>query len=353
MAVWLRLKSILTDNLALIFSVLAAFAVGGVLILMAGANPLDAYMNLADGAFGSVRAITNTLVKTIPLLLIGVGLTIAYKCRVWNIGAEGQLFMGATLATWMGITFTGIPALALIPLAIVGGFLAGGLWAAIPGILKAKLEVNEVITTVMMNYIAILEMRYLITGPMGDPAGHGFPLSPPIAPSAYLPKILPEDLVREASRLHAGILIALASAVLVYMLFSKTTLGYQIRVVGANREAARYGGIGVFKSIVIAMFLSGGFAGLAGMVEVFGVHHRLMEGISPGYGYTAIVVALLGKLHPGGVVLAAFFFAALIVGGDTMAYRSGIPIFLAYVIQGVVILFVLASEHSRWFKRRE
>lgn len=318
-------------------AVAGALAVGSGLILLAGASPLVAYKALIDGAFGSLYSLSETLVRAHPLLLAGLGVTIAIRCGVWNIGAEGQLYLGALMATWLGITLTTWPPALLIPLAIVASFLAGGFWAMIPGVLKAKRGVSEIINTIMMNYVAIFGVSYLVTGPLQE-ARRVLPQSPPIAEVAQLPIIV------SGTRLHMGVILALISAVAVYIILWKTTLGYEIRAVGSNPEAARYGGISVGRKVVTAMTISGGLAGLAGMGEILGIHHRLISAFSPGYGYTAIAVALLGRLHPLGVVLAAILFGILEVGSGTIQRTAGVPVQVLYIIQGLVILFLLLGE---------
>jgi len=333
------LKTIQTRALA----VLIGFALGAILILATGNNPITAYVSLFNGIFGSVYSITETLVKTIPLLLAGLGMAIAFRCKVINIGGEGQIYMGALGATFLALTFGGAPAIVLFPLSLVGGFLGGGVWAAIPGILKAKIKVNEILTSMMMNFVAILFVSYLITGsgPMHDPLSLGWATSPPISSSIRLPILLPR------SRLHAGLFIAILSVFIVYALLEKTTLGYEIKAVGTNPEAARVSGINVTRAVIISMLLSGGFAGLAGMVEVFGVQYRLVGGFSVNYGYTAIMVALLGKLNPLGTTLSALLFGALIVGADTMARQTGVAIFIAYTLQGLIVITAVAFEHLK------
>jgi len=323
-------------------AVLLSLAFGAILILVVRMNPLDAYGALVKGAFGCRRAFIQAALRTTPLLFISLGLTLAFRCKVWNIGAEGQYFMGALAASWLGLTFDDWPAWLLLPAMIVIAWLAGAAWAAIPGFLKAKRGANEIVTSLLMNYIAILFVSYLVREPMKDP-NYYLPQSAPLGPSATLPLI-------PGTRLHIGLLIALLCVPLVYLILWKTPLGYRLRVVGANPEAARYAGISVPGHIVIAMVLSGGLAGVAGMVEVSGIHHRLMVGISPGFGYTAIVVALLGRLNPVGALLAAYLFASLVIGADSMQRIVGLPVALTEVIQALVVLFVLASDYlsRRW-----
>lgn len=318
-------------------AVLGALALGSAVILVAGASPVAAYRTLAEGAFGSLDSFAETLVRTSPLLFAGLGVGLAIRCGVWNIGAEGQLYMGALVATWFGITFTGLPSYLIIPMAVVASFAAGGIWGVIPGWLKAKMGVSEIINTIMMNYIAIFFVSYLVTGPMQE-ANRIFPQSPTISQAAQLPILV------SGTRLHSGIVMGLASAIMVYLLIWRSTLGYEIRAVGLSPEAARSSGINVAKNVILAMLFSGGLAGMGGMVEILGLHHRLLSSFSPGYGYTAIAVALLGRLHPLGVVLAAFLFGILQVSGSAMQRTAGVPIHVVYIIEGLVVLFLLVGE---------
>lgn len=315
-----------------------ALFLGSLLILISGGNPFSAYYSIGTGAFGSLYAFTETLVKTIPLLFVAVGLSLAFSCRIWNIGAEGQLYMGALASAWLGVRIGGTSSWLVLPLIILGSFLAGGLWGAIAGVLKSAFRVNEIITTIMMNFIAMYGVSYLIHNPLRDPSG-------------YLPQTAPVPLEARFSpliahtRLHSGILLALISALILYLILRKTVFGYQLRAVGFNPKAAWVAGINISSIYIIVMGLSGGFAGLAGMGEVAGIHYRLMDNISQGYGFTGIVVALLGRLNPGGIVLASIFIAALLVGSDSMQRTQGLPGSLVLVIQGLIVLLVLVGEH--------
>ena len=327
----------LPSILLIILSILLALLVGALLIAMTGVSPLEAYRALFYGAFGRTYGLVDTLVKGTPLLLDGLGIVIAFRSGVWNIGAEGQIYFGALFATWVGVNISGVPAWVHLPLALLAGFVGGGLWGLIPGLLKAYLKVNEVIVTLMFNYIAILLVSWLVHGPMQEVGGF-MPQTPRVAETAQLPPLLPP------TRLHTGVLVALGAAVVVWFLLFHTSLGYRMRAVGANPKAARFRGIRVRRTIVVVRVLSGALAGLAGANEVLGVHYRLLDGISPGYGFTAIVVALLGRLHPFGVVAAAYLFASLSVGADMMQKIVQVPIALARVIQGLVVLSVLGTE---------
>lgn len=329
---------ILTSLVASIGAVAMALITGGILILLfTDANPFFAYFVLLDGAFGSLFGITETIVKGCPLLITALGLMVAFRCKVWNIGAEGQLCMGAVATTGVGAFWLGLPAPLYIPLIILASIAGGAAWAAIPGVLKAKAKVNEVITTLMLNNIAILLIGFLVNGPWKDPIGPE-PQSPKIISSAILVPLIAQ------TRLNIGILIPIIFSFITYTLLWRTGLGFRIRAAGANPDASSQAGINISKKIVLVMGISGGLAGLAGMHEVLGIHYRLLQGISANYGYQAIVVALLGKLHPLGVVIASVFFAGLAVGADNMQQFAMVPAALVFVIQGVVILFVICAD---------
>ncbi len=344
---WLKERPLLNDMLVSLLAVFAAFVVGAGLLVLAGADPLVAYRPLLLGAFSSRYGLTETLVKATPLLLVGLGIAVAFRGGILNIGAEGQLILGTIATTWVVLAFKGLPGPLLLLLALAAGFLGGALWGAVPGVLKAKIGANEILITIMMNQIAALLLGFLIRGPMIDAEevayGTGYPQSALIPEGSWLLR-LPQ------TRLHAGLLLALLAAFLVYVFLWRTTLGYQIRVVGTNPQAARYGGISVARNLIIATCISSGLAGLAGMIEVTGVHHRLLDGISAGYGFTAIVVALFGKLHPLGIIPASFLFGALLVGADMMQRTVGIPAGLVNSIQGLVVVFVVSTEI--WQQRR-
>jgi len=328
-----------TSVLIPLIAIIGALIVNSILLLAVGVNPLFAYKSLLSGALGSTYGITESLVKATPLLLVSLSMTVAFKCNVWNIGAEGQMIIATIVVTWVTLAIGDRGGPLLLLLAMLVGFLGGAFWAFIPGLLKAKFEVNEVIVTLMMNYIATFLLSYLVHGPMMDPKAYGYPLSPVLPKSALLPKLV------KGSRSHAGVLIALLCALLTYILLWKTPLGYYIRAVGLNPEAAYCAGINVFRSIIIAMILSGGLAGLAGMIEVCGVHRRLLDTpLSGGYGYLGIPVALVGRLHPLGVVLASLFFGTLFVGAEMMQRTTGIPTTLVYCIEGLMMLFLVSSE---------
>ncbi|MGC8817212.1 MAG: ABC transporter permease [Candidatus Hadarchaeum sp.] len=317
---------------------------GAVFISLSGHDPVAAYAALFMEAFGSVNGITDTLVKAAPLLLAGVGLVVAYKASIWTIGAEGQILIGALAAVWLGLNVKGVPGSLLIPVIMVASFLAGAGLAMIAGVLKAKIGVNEIITTLMLNNIASYFILYLVSGPMKTPEV-GYNQTRIITSEAFLPIIIQD------TRLHAGVLLAICAAIFVYVLVEKTSLGYKIKAVGHSPKAAKYAGISMSRNILIVMFVSGGLAGLAGMGEVLGVHHLLMLDISPGYGYTAILVALLARLNPIATIASAFLFAGLLNGSVAMQRGAGVPSSLVLIIQALVVIFVLASEYATREKR--
>jgi simple sugar transport system permease protein len=332
-------KQVLLRFLFIALEVLGALIVGAILITIAGADPIEAYIYLLEGAFGSVRNIINTLIRTSPLILTGLAIIIAFKSGSINLGAEGQLVMGAAASTWVGITFIQLPAAILLPLILASGFLVGALWSSIVGILRVKLDINEIIAFLMMNYIAVLFVDWAIKGPLQDPTT-SMPISRLIPPAGWLPQF-------SGTRLHFGILIALSLTILIYILLKHTTLGYKMKFVGSNPEAANYGGINVSKTMFISMMLSGGLAGLAGAIEIVGVHHRLIPGFDPGYGWTGIAVATISGLNPIGAVFGALFFGGINIGVKHMSSRAGVPIFLSLAIEALVVIFVLAGEGIR------
>ncbi|MGI9859849.1 ABC transporter permease [Moorella naiadis] len=322
-------------NLFLPFlAVMSALIIGAIIMAVAGYNPAVAYQAMLLGAFGSKESLAETLLKTVPLLLTGVGVAIAFKGRSFNIGAEGQFYIGALAVSWLGVAGKGIPAFFFIPLLLLVAFIAGALYGALPGYFKARVGASEVVTTVMLNSIAIQLVSYIVQGPLQEPR-HFYPETAEILDTAKLGVILP------GTRLHAGLLLAILVAILCYLLLYKTVWGYQIRAVGANTEAAEYAGINVKGNIVMTMALSGGLAGLAGAVEVMGVTWKLYQNISPGYGYTAIAVALLARENPLAVILSALLFGALTTGSNMMARSVNVPSVLASLVQALVIFFVV------------
>jgi general nucleoside transport system permease protein len=347
-----RLNS-LFDALLPVIATLAALGVGAVMLLVLGANPLVAYGALWEGAFGSTNAFAETLVKATPLLLVALGICISFRGDVINIGGEGQMIVGAILATWVGLTFTGLPGWLVIVMAMLGGFIGGGIWGGIPGFLKAYFNVNEILSTVMMNAIAVQFMNFMLRGPMIDPSQAE--LASQIPQTARLLDAF--RLLRWApTRLHLGALIAVVLAILVYILLWRTTLGYRIRAVGQNPNASRYAGINVKRHVVLALLLSGAFAGLAGMIQVYGVNYRMItDGSASGFtgsaGFNGIVAALFGQLHPIWSIPASILFGALLVGANSMQRMVQIPSALVTALNGLVVVFVVSSEI--WRRRRQ
>lgn len=335
-----------------ILAMLLAFVIGAVLLFILEADPLEAYAAMFGGAFGSMAGFTQSLVKATPLLLVGLGICIAFRASVINIGGEGQIILGALSATWFALTFRTWPGWLLIPSILVVSFLAGAAWGFIPGILKARFNVNEILSTVMMNSIALQLMNLMIRGPLMDPAGitAGTYLaqSERLPEQAWLPRLIPQTL------LHAGLLLAIVLAVVVYIFMWRTTTGFRIRAVGLNPDASRYAGINVRVFQALSLTLAGAFAGLAGAVEVIGVQHRLLEGITGGYGFSGIVAALFGGLHPLGLIPASWLFGSLLVGADRMQRAVQVPSALIGTILGLVVMFVVGSNliSRRWSARR-
>ena len=343
----------LVDGLLPVFATLAALLIGAVMLLLLKVNPIEAYKALWDGAFGSSNAFAETLVKATPLLLVAIGICISFRGDVINIGGEGQMIIGAILATWVGLTFTTLPGWVVITLAMLAGFLGGAIWGGIPGFLKAYFSVNEILSTVMMNAIAVQLMNFLLRGPMIDPAqaevASQIPQTARLLEIFRLPRFIP-------TRLHFGALIAVGLAVLVYILLWRTTLGYRIRAVGQNPHASRYAGIKVPRYIVLALLFSGAFAGLAGAIQVYGVNYRMItDGSASGFtgsaGFNGIVAALFGQLHPLWSIPASVLFGALLVGANSMQRMVQVPSALVIALNGLVVVFVVSSEILR--RRRQ
>jgi ABC-type uncharacterized transport system permease subunit len=345
------------DALLPLLATLAALAVGAVMLILLGANPVEAYPALLDGAFGSTNALADTIVKATPLLLVGLGICIAFRGGVINIGGEGQLIIGALAATFIGLTFPGLPVLALITLALLAGFVGGAIWGGIPGVLKAYFNVNEILSTIMMTVIAVQFMNFLLRGPMIDPvqleSTSRIPQTARLERAFDLPRLVP-------TRLHLGALLAVILAFLVYIFLWRTTVGYRIRAVGKSQAASRYAGINVKYHIVLALLLSGAFAGLAGAIQVYGLHHRMFtDGSAAGFtaaaGFNGIVAALFGKLHPLGTIPASFIFGALLVGANSMQRVVQVPSAFITALNGLVVVFVVSSEFfsRRLARRRE
>lgn len=319
-----------------IIAIIAALIVGAILIVLAGANPIVAYYILFTESLTNYYGIANTLTKTTPLLLTSLGVLVALKAGQFNIGGEGQIYMGGLGSTIIGLYLQGLPIWIHVSLTLLGGFLLGAFWGLIPGYLKAYRGVNEVITTLLLNYVAINFISYLVNAPMIE-KGAPSPYSPPIAKTAQLPIFMPQ------TQAHIGIFIGLIAAVILWVIFTRSPLGYQIETVGQNPIAARYAGISVERTILLVMALAGGLAGLAGAGEVMGLKYRLFERFSGGYGFDAIAIAFLSRGNIFGVVFTSLFFGALRSGANVMQRSANVPVTVVYAIQGLTVLFVAIS----------
>jgi simple sugar transport system permease protein len=328
-----------------VYAVGTALILGAVSIWMSGASVYEAYLGLFEGMLGSRRALVDTCVASIPYMLTGLSVALGFHAGLFNIGAEGQFYIGALWAAVSGYMGAGLPPWLQLPLALATGILGGALWGAIPGLLKARFGAHEVINTIMMNYIAIKLVDYLVKQVFRDPAAT-IDRTPYVLTDARLPLLLGSDY-----RLHAGLFIALAAVLLTTGLLFRTTIGFSIRTVGANPSAARYAGMHVGGLIVLTMSLAGGLAGTAGAGEVLGLNYTLPAAFSSGYGFDAIAVALLARSHPIGVVPAAFLWGGLRNGAGLMQVRSGISIDLIYVIQALIIVCIAADQIVRWLYR--
>ncbi len=323
-------RQFITILLVIICTLIGLF----VLFIILKVDPYVAFSTLFQGAFGSVNRISETLVMAIPLILVGLCISVAFRAHLWNLGAEGQLYIGAIISAILGISVTGLHPALLILLCMGSSMLAGALWGIIPAVLKTRFGANEVLVTLMLNYVAILLSDMVIGGPLA----HGtMPRTISIQPSAFLPTIIPH------SRLHIGIFIVLIVMVVVYILLFKTVLGYRIRAMGFSMRAAKYAGININWIMVLALSISGAIAGIAGSIQVLGVQHSLIVGLSPGYGFTGIVVALLGGLHPFGIVVSGIIMAGLFVGFQTVQIVTHIPVAAVHIIQGALVLVFLGT----------
>jgi general nucleoside transport system permease protein len=331
-----RETSVWGQAASIISAVLASLLLSSILIVASGANAVGAFTSLYRGAFGSWNAFLETLVQATPIMFTGLAMVIAFRGKVWNIGGEGQFFAGALATAWISMNFYTLPGPLLIALILLTSALAGAFWAFFPGIMKAKFNISEIVVTVMMNYIMMGLVSYLLSGPWQAP-GDFFLQTPRFSLTTFLPTFL-------NSRLHMGFLIAVALVFVLYLVLWKTPLGYDIRAVGENLVASKYKGINNTAILLIVMLISGAIAGLAGGTELAGLHHRLRLDISTGYGYTGILIALLGRLNPIGVIPASIFFGALVNGSTSMQINHNVPVPLVYTIQGIVLIFLLLFD---------
>ncbi|MBM3123819.1 MAG: ABC transporter permease [Chloroflexi bacterium] len=349
------------------YAVLSGLIIGAIAILASGGNVLEAYGALFTGSFGipsrfvdgfqqffstgetagllkAIYPFTESLVTATPYIFGGLAVALGFRCGLFNIGAEGQFFIGALCSAFVGYSIKGIPFYIHLPLTLLAGAAGGALWGTVPGFLKARFGAHEVVNTIMMNWIAFRLSDWLLNGPM---KASGFrPVTPNVQVTAELPRFFPDPL-----RLNWGFILALITAYVVYWFLFKTTLGFEIRSVGANPDAAKYAGMSIVRNLVLVMALSGGLAGLAGTSQVLGVDHWVGQGFSAGYGFDSIALALLGKSHPFGVVIAALLFGFLRSGATRMQSMAGIPIDIISIIQGLVIIFIAAPDIIRWLYR--
>jgi len=330
-----------TSIIVVLLSIIAGLIVVGFIFLLKSINPFYALYKVFVGSFGSIYSIKETITKSIPLLIIGIGLSISFKAKFWNIGAEGQLLLGAIFATWIGLKLGPLyPRIIVLPSMFIVGFIGGALWGFIPAFLKVKFKINEVISTLMLNYIIAEFVQYLVYGPWKGKTQWGFPYTDNFAKSATLP-LLP------GSRIHyITLIIGIILAILAYILLNKTNIGYRINLIGENPDTGKYAGINSLKTIVFAMILSGGLAGIAGVGEVAGIHHHLTYpwAISAGYGFTAIIVAWLAKLNPLLVMLTSLFFGGILVGGDVLQTSLQLPFATVNVFNGVILFFLIMGD---------
>jgi general nucleoside transport system permease protein len=327
-------------------SVLCGFLVGAIAIVAAGADPIQAYSALFAGAFTNHNALPETLVSTTPYVGLGLAVALGFRAGLFNIGAEGQFYIGSLSGTFVAYSIHGLPAVLEVPIGLLAGMAGGALWASIAGGLKARFGAHEVITTIMLNYVAFLVASYLVDTPglMLAPA-----VSTPRTPNVDAGAVLP--IIAAGSRLHLGFIIVLLAVPVVWFLIERTTIGFRLRAVGFNQGAARAAGIPVGRTIVLTMALSGALAGFAGIIEVLGVNHHMTDTVAAGYGFDAIAVALLARSNPWGVLPAALLFGALHNGASFMQLQTQISSDLISIVQGAVIIFVAAPVIVGWLFR--
>jgi simple sugar transport system permease protein len=325
----------LRENLLRAAAVLAALAASGLIMACMGYNPLDVFGKIIAGSLGTAYRLRETVNKAIPLSVLSLGTAVAFRMKFWNIGQEGQFYMGAYGASLAAFAFPGLAAPLLLPLMLLAGLFCGGLWALIPALLKTRFSTNETLVTLMLNYIAVKWISFLQYGPWKDPQALGFPKIASFSRSAILPTVL---------GIHIGWIIALCLAGLLYALLKRTKLGYEIDVIGESEATARYAGMGVFRITLIAITLSGGLCGVAGMMQASAIEHSLSEQLSGGLGFTSVIVTWLARLEPHLILIMAFLFSLLIQGGNFLQSSLQIPASISLVLQGIIIFFVLGSE---------
>jgi simple sugar transport system permease protein len=329
-----------------VVAVLAALLICAVPLALAGANVPAAYGRILQGSLGSLFAIGETLTRAAPLMLTGLAAALAFRARLWNIGGEGQLYVGAVAAVAVGSGMVGLPAPLLLPAVVLAGALAGALLMLGPAWLKVRFGVDEVVTTLLLNFVVLLFVGLLLEGPLKDPMSMGWPQSPPVLDAAMLPKLVAR------TRVHAGLILALIAGLAAWFLVQRTVWGFEIRAVGANADAARFAGMPVERVLLRVALLSGACAGLAGVGEVAGLKGYLTQDLSPGYGYAGIVVAMLAGTHPLGVLVAALFIAAIFVGADSMSRAMGVSSYIANLIVATSLLTMLLARLLAGYRLR-
>ena len=339
-------RSVFRMVLALVGAVLTAMAVCSLLILWGGASPLEGWALMLRGSLGSAFALSETLTRATPLIFTGLAAATAFRAKLWNIGGEGQFYIGACVAILLGRGAESIPPVLLIPWLFLAGALAGGLFLLLPTLLKTHLKVDEVVTTLLLNFVVLLFVNWLVFGPWKDPMSMGWPQSEPVVDGAVLPIILAK------TRLHLGFILALVAALASWAFMTWTRWGFEIRAVGANAVAGRFAGMPVNRVIVRTALISGGLAAMAGVGEICGVKGYLTTDLSPGFGYTGIVVAMLAALHPLGVVASALFVAAVYIGADSMSRAINISNYIADVTTAVSLLSVLVAVFFTQYRIR-
>ena len=333
-------------TLAPLLAGLAALILAAIPIAFAGANPIAAYGAMVTGAFGSMFAFSETLTRTTPLILTGLAAAVAFRARLWNIGGEGQLYAGALAAVAIGTGVIDAPSWVMIPLVLIAGAIAGALFFLGPAVLKLKFGADEVVTTLLLNFVMLLFVQMMLEGPLKDPMSLGWPQSAAITDAAALPALIPR------MRVHAGLVVGLVAVVLVFVLMKRTVWGLEIRAVGENAPAAGYAGIPVTATVLRVALLSGALAGLAGVGEVAGLKGYLTSDLSPGFGYSGIVVAMLAGLSPLGVIAAALFIASVFVGADSMSRSLGVASYIADLVVALSLLSVLVGGFFTRFRLR-
>lgn len=328
----MNIKNNLVKILVPLISVVISFLVGMIIILIIGGDPIEAYMYLFKGAFGNASNIGETFVKATPLIFTGLAATFAYKCGVFNLGGEGQFIMGALISIWIGTTCKVVSGLPLLIISLTLGAVVGGIWGAIPGILKITRGLNEMITSIMLNYVAVLLMGYLYSSALREAN-----LPQTAAVTVKLGRFI------SGTRVHAGIVIAIVIAIAIYYFLFYTANGFRLRAVGLNQTASQFSGLPVKKLIIISFIVSGAIAGLGGSVELHGTQFRLMNGFGQGYGFTGVAIALIGQLNPIGTVLVAYLFGVLRTGATMMQVGSGMPTAVVDIIQALIIVFAVAG----------